>query len=225
MKSKNLLLDDVSDDFGRTFVSRYMLGGFGSMSKSEIDICVFHLLTKSVKTDRDEPLSNYAISNMLQIPESRVKYLRLHAALKYGTDSPKDILKRVFIRIEKFVQKPEFSSQDILISLEDPVEKREFENAVKLAGRHVQYNLNKELLTISPLALLEVIVHNFDDPDASFDAIIRKAVDDKKIQRRILSRTNDLRGRFNALADEFKGHSTTATLLIAGVSKYIAVLG
>ena len=82
------IIDEASENFGKEFLEHYLSGSFGSMSKSETEILIFHLLSKHFEIS-----SNYEISNLLKISETKVKNLTLNAHLRYG-QSNKDILKK-----------------------------------------------------------------------------------------------------------------------------------
>ena len=87
------IIDEASENFGKEFLEHYLSGSFGSMSKSETEILIFHLLSKHFENS-----SNYEISNFLKISETKVKNLTLNAHLRYG-QSNKDILKKIMLRI------------------------------------------------------------------------------------------------------------------------------
>ena len=106
--------------FAEEFLSRYLAHGFSSIPKSEIDLLVFHLLSET--TDYREK-SNYELATMLQIPESRIKTLRLNSALKYREINSKAILSRVVQRFVASEQFASFESGKVEISLEDPIER------------------------------------------------------------------------------------------------------
>ena len=82
------IIDEASENFGKEFLEHYLSGSFGSMSKSETEILIFHLLSKHFEIS-----SNYEISNFLKISETKVKNLTLNAHLRYGRNN-KDILKK-----------------------------------------------------------------------------------------------------------------------------------
>jgi len=73
-----MLTNDQYKKFGEKFVKRFLAHGFGSMTKTEIDILVYHLLSEDKEF---KGKSNYHVANKLQITESRVKSLSLNAAL------------------------------------------------------------------------------------------------------------------------------------------------
>ena len=127
--------------FGKQFTERYLAHGFGSMTKSEIDTLVFHLLSESNKIKNK---SNYEISNILKITESKVKSLRLNASLKYKQADHKAVLGDIVFRIIDVMSKPDFTNGVVTITIENPVEKRELEYAIKKTGRNIEYGINRD---------------------------------------------------------------------------------
>lgn len=72
-------------------------------------------------------------------------------------------------RVVDALSKPEFADGLVAITLENPVERREFEYAVKLARHSVEYGINREILRISALALFEIILANVERPEQRFN--------------------------------------------------------
>lgn len=50
------------------------------------------------------------------------------------------------------------------ITLENPIDRREFEHAVKAAKHSVEYGINREILKIDALALFEIILQMLSMP-------------------------------------------------------------
>lgn len=196
--------------FGEKFVERYLAHGFGSMTKAEVDILVFHLLSDSEKI-KDK--SNYHVANLLQIAESKVKSLRLSAALKYEQANHKEVLLKIVSRITSEMENPEFVSGQIRITIENPVEKRELEHAIKSVGRNIEHGLNKEILHISPIALFELVVSNLENPEKEFENIIQAQIKDKDKQNKIINNALTFRQKLNKVGEEISDKSGLIGLL------------
>lgn len=121
--------------FVKAFLERYLGNGFGTMQKREIDVLVFHLISD---ISQIKGQSNYEIANFLKVSESRVKSLRLDAGLRYRPASHKAVLGKVVMNIVDRMKKPDFEGGYLSMTLEDPVEKRELEHAVKQSGQQVE---------------------------------------------------------------------------------------
>ena len=208
----SMLTEEQNKKFGQDFVERYLSHGFGSMTKSEIDILVFHLISESAQI---KGKSNYQVANLLRITESRVKSLRLNASLKYAPANHKAVLGDIVMRIIEEMQKPDFEDRLVTITLENPVEQREFEHAAKLAGRNIEYGLNRELLKLSPLALFEIIMANLENPEREFKVIIQSSIKEKDLQEKLIRDSLTMRQRINELGEEISGKSGLIGLLLS----------
>lgn len=206
-------------DFGESFVERYLANGFGAMTKSEIDILVFHLLSK---TKQMEDLKNYEIANMLKVTETRVKYLRLHGSLRYEVVNHKKVMLRILGRVLESIQKSEIIDGHIIIALEDPVEQREFEHAAKNTGRHIKYTLNKETLGISLQTLLDIISTFFDDPDEQFKQIVQENIEDSDLAKKITKGAMTRRQRLNLVGEHLNEKSGLIGVVKGSIMTLIA---
>jgi hypothetical protein len=185
--------------FAEGFISRYLASGFGSLPKSEIDLLVFHLLCEG-KDYRGK--SNYELGSLLRIPEAKVKSLRLNSTLKYGNINSKAILGKVVLRFISSEQYAEFSSGKVELSLEDPIEKREIENFLKVRGFHAEYQLNTEVLKISPTRLFELIIENVENPEAEFNQIVQKHLSETQGVASLINKSLSLKQKFKKLREQ-----------------------
>lgn len=184
--------------FGEAFLDAYLDRGFGALPKRETDLLIFDLLCQMGQYCGK---SNYELSTLLKIPESRVKTLRLASALKYRDLSPKSILAGVVARLTDNGQIPEVVNGKIEISLEDPIEHREMNHFLKGLGQHAEFTFNSEVLRVSPSALFELIIENSDDPMTQFDEVIQSAVDNREQAAALLKSADSMKtklARFRA---------------------------
>jgi hypothetical protein len=200
--------------FVETFLKYYLANGFGAMPKKEIDILLFHLLSES---EQIKGKNNYEIANFLKITESRIKTLRLESALKYQPSDHSLVLGKIFKELIAELNKPDFNGNYLSVAFEDPVEKREFEHAVKKCGYHVEYGINKELLKITPLSLLSVIVANIEDGEKKFIRIVKNHITDKAKQDKVLDKALSIRQKINKVGEEISDKS--------GLFSFIASIG
>jgi len=208
------LTKDQKENFGQEFVTKYLAGGFGAMTKSEMDILIYHLISESKDLKNK---SNYEVANKLLIPESKVKSLRLNAALKYKQANHKAVLAEIVLRITAEMRKPEFESGTVTITIENPVEQRELEHALKSKGRNIEYGLNKELFKIQPIALFELIASNFENREDEFKKIIQGEIKDKEKQAAIINNALTFRQKLNKLGEEINDKASLIRLLYAAV--------
>jgi hypothetical protein len=205
-----MLTGNQYKEFGEIFVARFLAHGFGAMTKAEIDILVYHLLSDSSEI-KDK--SNYHVANKLQIAESKVKSMRLNAALKYKQANHKAVLANIVTRVTDVMAKPEFESGKVTITIENPVEQRELEHAIKSVGRNIEYGLNKELLKISPIALFELVVSNLENPEQEFENIIQAQITDQDTQNNIINNALTFRQKLNKVGEEISEKASLISLL------------
>ena len=169
------IIDEASENFGKEFLEHYLSGSFGSMSKSETEILIFHLLSKHFENS-----SNYEISNFLKISETKVKNLTLNAHLRYG-QSNKDILKKIMLRIcDTLDVNFDENIGEIKISIENPVEKRELVNEIKKLGSYADFSFNNEILKIKINVFLKLL--NRLVGEDNFKKVFQKYLKEKTIQ-------------------------------------------
>lgn len=169
------IIDEASENFGKEFLEHYLSSSFGSMSKSETEILIFHLLSKHFENS-----SNYEISNFLKISETKVKNLTLNAHLRYG-QSNKDILKKIMLRIcDTLDVNFDENIGEIKISVENPVEKRELVNEIKKLGSYADFSFNNEILKIKINFFLKLL--NRLVGEDNFKKVFQKYLKEKTIQ-------------------------------------------
>ena len=169
------IINKADQRFSKEFLEHYMSGSFGSMSKSETEILIFHLLSKHFEIS-----SNYEISNFLKISETKVKNLTLNAHLRYG-QSNKDILKKIMLRIcDTLDVNFDENIGEIKISVENPVEKRELVNEIKKLGSYADFSFNNEILKIKINVFLKLL--NRLVGEDNFKKVFQKYLKEKTIQ-------------------------------------------
>lgn len=207
-----MLNDEQNKAFGEKFVERFLAHGFGTMTKSEIDILVFHLISESTEIKGE---SNYQVANKLRVTESKVKSLKLNSALRYNQANHKAVIANIVTRITEEMQKPEFESGIVTITVENPIEQRELEHAIKTVGRNIEYGLNRELLKISPIALFELVVSNLENAENEFTTIVQAHILDQTKQNAIINNTLTLRQKINKVGEEINDKASLIGLLTA----------
>ncbi len=205
--------DEEKKKFTDDFIELYLSMGFGSLPKREIDLWVFN---KLIKSSDYKDKTNYELAGLFQVPETKIKSLRLYSALKYEVINSHAILSRVIIRLIESDQYTELTEGKIEVSLEDPIEKRELENYLKKHGHHAEYSLNSEVLKIKPIRLFELIMEHVDSGEEVFAQIIQDNIEDSSISSRVLDGTETLKQKFNKLRKETLNIDTLKTLIGVG---------
>ena len=186
--------------------------GIGAISKKDYELLVFHHLAIS---DSLKSFGNYHLANALRVTEQKVKSLRLESSIRHNQANHKAALGRIVDRIIKELQRPEFSSGEVSITLEDPVERREFEHAIKNARFNVEYGINREILKIAPLALFEVILSNVEKPELRFKEVVQGCIASKDRQEEIMNASLTFRQKINKLGEEVSANGLAVSMLSA----------
>jgi len=97
-------------------IEEYFKLGFGSMSKSDVDLLFFTVARKY--TDLVDK-SDYEISKTIKIPQQRVRNLRVKEALKYSPVSD-DYIESYFLKMVKHAR-TDVVSKKISFAIKDPI--------------------------------------------------------------------------------------------------------
>ena len=172
------IIDEASENFGKEFLEHYLSGSFGSMSKSETEILIFHLLSKHFENS-----SNYEISNLLKISETKVKNLTLNAHLRYPRQSGDEIVRETLVDIaKKFSAIYDEQNGEVKIHIQSSVQKREMINAINKLGSFADYGLNNEILKIRINTLFSLF-EKFLDKE-KFKDTVQIYLKDKKLNEK-----------------------------------------
>jgi len=199
--------------FGEKFMRRYLSHGFGAMTKSEIDILVFHLI-KQQNQYREQ--NNYELARSLKITEAKVKSLTLNASLRYSEVNHK---AEVASFVEKLLNKDklaEFENGDVKVGIEDPAKKAEIEYAIKKTGRTPEYGRNREILRFSSETLLSLIIDNVEKGSDEFKKLVEENVKLNKNHKKILDSTLPASDRASLFISDLSDNASLISLLAAG---------
>lgn len=208
-----MLTDQEAKELGKAISSLVQDRGLGALSKKDYELIVFHHISTSKAHKADW---NYVLANNLKVTETKIKALRLESSIRHKPANHKAVLGEIVQRILAEMSKPEFVDGVVSISLENPVDRREFEYAVKLAKHSVEYGINKEILKIDALALFEIIFANVENPEARFKEIVQAHINTRSKQQEILNAALTFRQRINKLGQEITSNEGAVAMLSAG---------
>jgi hypothetical protein len=200
-------------------LEKYLVLGFGSQTKSELDLLVFHHIHES-KTYKK--LSNYELASKLKIPESSVKRLKLSSALRYKEINSKAILGEIVLRATTGNQPLDIRAGKIEISLENPLEKRELENHLKTQGHSAEYTLNSEVLRIEPIRLLELMVENIEGAENELAAVVETALEDQALSSRIVGEDESTKKQLKRARENLRDANAVISICKALAAAVIA---
>lgn len=184
--------------------------GLGAISKKDYELLVFyHLSNTTTLAGKD----NYSLANHFKVTETKIKSLRLESSLRHQPADHKQVLKRIAQRVLDQAKNSDVENGKIVITLEDPVERREFEYAAKQANHRVEYGLNRENLEISLLALFEVVLSNTGDEDKALKNIVQAKIADKRKQKELLDQSRTKGQRIVEVGKYFVEKGLLSTVL------------
>jgi hypothetical protein len=147
--------------------------------------------------------------------------MRLEAAIRHAPANHKAVLGKIVQKITDELSRPEFTGETVSISIENPVEKREFEHAIKSAKHIVEYGINRENLIITPIALFEIILSNVENPEQIFKEIVQSQIKLKNKQKEILDTSLTLRQKINKFGNEVTNNSGAVAILTAAATSLV----
>lgn len=146
------------------FISK-CLSSFGSMNKTDYETALFWLLLKNEFMNK----SDFEISLLLKIPESKVRTLRYQVHLKFLETDEKEILnelKQILIQCKYRVQ-----GDKIQFAITDKLYWSYLFNLLNKNGRFADTSYNKDIISLSAKDLLYILVIIFPESKEDIDSI------------------------------------------------------
>jgi hypothetical protein len=154
---------NISTEFVQEFLKHYLKNGIGSMSKSDIDALVMHLLDSYSSFNNDKiplnKMSNQAVSEKLKANITKIKKLRYDAGLKYAINSEEEAKKRFCLCLNK--ASFNFKDNKIHLIIEDQLAKNWIQGRLKEKGIFYDGAFNSEIINIDPedfFSVLKILV-------------------------------------------------------------------
>ena len=126
---------------------KYYFQNFGNISKSELDVLMFSIYIEKILEKDEENFnaySDYTLSKLLGITQSKVSSLKIKKQLTYPYD--KFDWKRSFERVLKNAR---FERNSIRVYIPDKNLFLELKNIIEINGGFIDTQLNSKLLKIS----------------------------------------------------------------------------
>lgn len=141
-------------------IGEYFKLGFGSLNKSEIDLIFFSALLKYGDIG---DTSDYALSKLLKITQSRVRNLKVKNGLKYASID-KSSIEKFFLEKAQYAR-VEKDGKRISIPIFDPNIYLELENLIEKGNGYVEAQLNPKIFTIRIDQFLNLIIRFQSESD------------------------------------------------------------
>ncbi len=144
-------------NFEKSFLDTYLKFGLGSLSKSDIDALVMHLLDH-YGMEGSLPLaslSNQMVSERLRTPVARIKKLRYDAALKFGGKIEDQAMGRLLASLSRATL--EADGNKICLIIEDSLAKNWLQGQLKIHQQIFDYSFNVEIIKVDAVGLFQVL--------------------------------------------------------------------
>lgn len=179
-----------ADNFGK-LAKLYYDGNFGTASKSELDLLMFHFFYENEcskvkgKSGSLNKVSDYAIAVKLGITPQRVHALREKSELRYPRDDYdwKEEMKNL-ISEGKIVSDGVF----ICLSISNPRLYHEVEDFVEQKGGVVSYDNNSRVMKISPEIYVEVFKRCTNKTEKEIMNVLKKKLHENEELRKKLEK-------------------------------------
>lgn len=126
-------------------ISEYFKNGFGALGKGDIDLIFYHALTQFGNLNEHQK-TDYELSKMLQITQSRVRSLKVKQGLKYAPMDTQSV-QEVFLEKAQFARLEE-DGKRISIPVYDPNVFIELEHLIESQNGYVEVQLNPKIFTV-----------------------------------------------------------------------------
>ncbi len=159
------------DDFINICINR-----FGSMTKNDYEVALFHEMLRAGLNDK----TDFQISLLLHIPETKIKRLRYEATLRYLSQDNGDQYKVAFIQ---FLDKGSFRVTDnhrIQFAISDKLFRLYINDLLMRDGRFADTSFNPNIVSL-PWKDLEFLLNYFGLNDKDRLARIKESVKDTDI--------------------------------------------
>lgn len=210
--------------------SHFFDRNFGSFSKSDFDLLMFHFYINKMNASQSHAdyniCSDYSISKELGITQQRVRNLKIKENLIYPRSNYD--WKKEFAAL---VKNARFDDNKIKISISDPNLYIEIENYLEERGNYIEKNLNSKLMTIRieyfiDLCLLfedekskKQVIKEIKKQCKNADADI-KHFDDNNVGKSLIETTANVTSIIANVASCFSPGNVIADSLIALIKKF-----
>lgn len=153
--------------FARDLVAVIRERGLGNFTKRELDVLILHLLQQHSSLGS---LSNGDAGLALRAPASRIRALRLDAALRFAGDLHGEFRKRLSTLVR--ASRLRTNDGEIVLVVEDSFTRDILLSELKKNGSYGSWSFNAELVTVKVDALVAVLVSQM--PEAELAEAKRK---------------------------------------------------
>ncbi len=199
------MADEISIE---NILQKYLDKGFGSMTKNDFEIWIFHYLIQGMYKD----YKDFDLSLALKIPETKVKRLRYEAELHYPTDNEAERRHKLKVAICQAKYK-ETKDGQIAFAIDEKMLRSYLQDCLRKGQRFYDSSFVSNIVVVSAsdfLYILEHLVFSEEENKSIIDKVKKDLADDKKELPKSLSEISvDLaKGFSKELAKKFFGNSS-----------------
>ena len=157
---KFILDRDKKVAFTDEFLCAYIERGFGTMTKREIDLFVFDLLSKYGNLDQK---TNYQLSIEFGISSTKIKNFRFERRLKHSPLN-EELIKLAFIEsLKESSIKASSNKKWIIVSIEDSFVRENIKARIKELGHLYDTSFNSEIVTMEIDAFSDLLNYFYEN--------------------------------------------------------------
>lgn len=181
-KRKAKLFDQIS--------GKYFDKNFGTMTKSEFELLLFNMLLEYLRDKKPNDLSDYSISKVLGISQTRVRNLKQRAELVYPRKDFEDVWKEYF---KKYIQYARYDDKTglVKVNIPDVTVITELRNFMEENKWYDEYQLNPKLFQC-PVEIFLELCQKMDDKEIRLNETQIKNIDKIKKKSNLDDKAIDL---------------------------------
>lgn len=181
-KRKAKLFDQISE--------KYFDKNFGTMTKSEFELLLFNMLLEYLRDNKPNELSDYRISKILGISQTRVRNLKQRAELVYPRDESGDAWKKDFKNHIPYARYDEKTGL-VKVNIPDVTVITELRNFMEENKWYDEYQLNPKLFQC-PVEIFLELCQKMDDKEIRLNETQIKNIDKIKKKSNLDDKAIDL---------------------------------
>lgn len=140
--------------FAADFLNYYLERGFGTLPKKDIELHIFHLISRIEELDDQ---SNHQMALDFKITPTKIKTLRFERNLKYQHQIELDVKGEFFKCLSKAKLKKNGSNNWIALNIENTFVREGVKAKLKEIGHFSDGSFNSEIVSIEKDAFLDLI--------------------------------------------------------------------
>lgn len=161
----------------------YFNRNFGTMSKADLEILLFHILLEYKREKEPELCSDYELSNVLGISQARIRNLKQRVELVYPRENFSEMWKEYFAGYIKYAKYDEHTGL-VKMNIPDVAVMVELRNFMEINSWYNEYQLNPKLFQC-PLSIFIELCQKIDGEEVTIDRETKKKL--KELEKTLIN--------------------------------------